>query len=171
MRYIYTILVIFSISIANSQIVGNKLELYELFAPGTSPKYDSTAAREYRFAGIEENLYPFDSLLYFDNADSVKSFVKNRRADGPNDLDKINFRDSALILVEYQGTDCHAGFIISLIDEMDIQRFLFDVKVMYGGCRAAGMRFVKWFVIPKLPEGYSITYHTYVEYERDYKDK
>lgn len=165
MRYIVLIVMLFSVSAACSH---NTWSINDL---KPSPFLDSTASYGYRFAGIEENLYPFDSLLYFDNADSVKSFVKNKRAEGPDNLDKITFNDSALILVEYQGTDCHAGFIIRLIDEMDLQRFVFDVKVMYGGCRAAGRRYVKWFVIPKLPAGYSIIYHTHVEYERDYRDK
>ena len=106
MRYILMILVLCSVSKTYSHSNGDIKDVNLRF---TQPLLDSVASLEFQLAGIEEKFWRFDSLIYFGSADSVKSFVQRNNANGPINAGNINFNDSALILVEYQGTDCHAG--------------------------------------------------------------
>jgi hypothetical protein len=124
--------------------------------------YDSVLTRvNYTSAGMEEKKYMFDSLLYFGNADSIKSFIKNKNFSGPSGLNEINFADSALLLVGYRGVDCHSGFDIKILSDEINREYKFIVNAIYGGCRSGGKHYTFWFQMPKLPEGYNITYHWY----------
>jgi hypothetical protein len=151
-------------SITYSQEGQNDSANINLFYLYSSPLvYDTAAVIKFSFAGHEERLFLTDSLLYFDNYDSLKSFLARKDSDGPWNPEKMNFYDSAFILVAYHGVDCHSAFDIKLIDDPVLQKYVFTVKVIYGGCRAGGRRFVHWIKIPKLPDGYSIGYRWYYD--------
>jgi hypothetical protein len=167
MRYIFFFLVLLSQDILFSQndSANNTLKLYRfLFHDSVKDERNSGFTEiKFEFAGAENKMFLIDSVTYFDNPDSVKSFIKHKNAGGPFSLDKFNFSDSALILVTYRGVDCHSGFDIKLLDDTELKEYRFTVKVIYGGCRAGGRRFLYWYRIPKLPEGYKISYHWYYD--------
>lgn len=112
------------------------------------------------FAGSEKNPYFVDSLHYFESIDSAEGFMKYKNLSGPveSSLDTENY---ALLLAAYRGGDCLAKFEINLFDNPETKEYIFNVKVIYGGCRAGGKSYLNWFKIPKLPEGYKLKYHRY----------
>ena len=156
MKYFYFIFLFIANGVLHSQS-DSVLNLY------LYPQPDSISFKFFRFCGAEKNPFLSDSLIYFDNADSVKNFVKRKNARGPFQFDNMNFTDTALILVAYHGVDCHSRFDINLIDDIEFREYKFTVKVIYGGCRAGGRYYIWWAKIPKLPEGYKITYHWYYD--------
>jgi hypothetical protein len=168
MRYIFFFLALLSQGILFSQndSANNTLELYR-FLLHDSVKSENIGFTEikFEFAGVENKMFLIDSITYFDNHDSVNSFIKHKNANGPFSRDNFNFSDSALILAAYHGVDCHSGFDIKLLDDTELKEYRFTVKVIYGGCRAGGRRFLNWLKIPKLPDGYKISYHWY--YDKD----
>ncbi|HRE11915.1 MAG TPA: hypothetical protein PK605_03955 [Ignavibacteria bacterium] len=112
------------------------------------------------FAGSEKNPYFVDSLHYFESIDSVESFMKFKKLNGPveGSWDSDNH---ALLLAAYRGGDCLAKFEIDLFDNTDTKEYIFTVKIIYGGCRAGGKSYLNWYRIPKLPYGYQLKYRTY----------
>lgn len=136
-----------------------------------SPDDSLISGLEYKFIFSEEKLFIFDTLIYFDNPESIKKFVKEKDITIPANLDAIDFSESVLALVAYSGVDCHSGFIISFLKDPANKRYVFDISVMYGGCRAGGKNYTKWALIPKLPADYSIYFHRHIVYERDWENK
>lgn len=126
---------------------------------------------EYKFIYTEKKLFIFDTLIYFDNPENIKRFVKEKDITLPANLDAINFTENALALVAYSGVDCHSGFIISFLKDPLNKKFVFDISIMYGGCRAGGLNFTKWALIPKLPKDFTIAAHIHVVYEKDWKQE
>src|SRR5688572_26317670 len=100
MKYIYIIIFLLAQGISYSGEDTTVINFYE--------RLDSVLSRiDYNFAGTDDKLW-IDSLTYFDNYDSVNSFVNRKNANGPFNMSNINFTDSALILVNYSGVDCHS---------------------------------------------------------------
>lgn len=124
---------------------------------------DSISYSIFSFSGSEDNPFIIDSLVYFDNKDSVKHFIKKSDANGPVNLSGINFEENGLILVPYQGTDCHSKFDFTLYRDFCVKEYVLSLKIIYGGCRAGGMKQLRWLKIPKLPEGYKTTYRIYYD--------
>lgn len=132
--------------------------------------YDSLlSGLKYSFIYTEEKQIFTDTLFYFDDPKTLKSFVKDNDISMPANLDAIDFTESALALVAYSGEDCHSGFIFSLLNDPRNKQYVFDLSVMYGGCHAYGNNYTKWALIPKLPRGYSIILYRHVIYERDWE--
>lgn len=160
-KYIAVLLIIFDIGFLYS---------HDLFKKHS--KDDSLlSGLEYKFIYSEEKLFLFDTLIYFDNTKVIKSFAKENDITIPASLDTIDFTQSALALVAYSGVDCHSGFIISFIKDPANKRYVFDISVMYGGCRAGGKNYTKWALIPKLPKDYTIILRSHVVYEKDWEQE
>lgn len=130
-----------------------------------------------KLIGFNQHIYQFDSLTFFDNSDSIKSFLERvngnpyQKSLSEPDYSAIDFSKNAVILYVYRGGDCHSKFDIKMFDDTDTREYKLVVKVIYGGCRAGGHTYLNWAMIPKPPPDYKVTYHTYMydDYHNKYK--
>ena len=96
--------------------------------------------------------------------------MKEKNIKNPANLDAVDFTENALVLLAYSGVDCHSGFIIRLVNDRKNKLYVFDISVMYGGCRAGGMNYTRWALVPRLPKDYSIMFYKHIVYEKDWEN-
>ena len=154
MQAILLILILFSFSQCFSQLD------FAVIKPDTNLIYAGNADTKFYFIK--------DDTLLFTNKEDVKRFTDSTHSLSPFRLEQIDFTKKTLLLLPVHGVDCHSTFRIYPKLDSAAKTFTVNVDVIYGGCRAGGHYYSRWYLIPRLPEEFKIDFVSRIVDERRY---
>lgn len=109
------------------------------------------------FANTKFYYITSDTFLFTNKADVTK-FTDSTKSTQPHTINKIDFSKKALLLLPYNGVDCHSRFNFYADTDTTAKTFTVHTDVIDGGCRAGGHYYTAWFLIPKLPDDYKLIF-------------
>lgn len=91
-----------------------------------------------------------DPVQYvFNSACEIRKFWDTTQSLTPVIIDEINFNDYSVVLLNYHGIDCHSRFTFDFAQNDKSRKAWVIITIYYGGCRAAGLFYSNWALIPK----------------------
>lgn len=96
-------------------------------------------------------------IILFNTPEDVRAFCDSMKVEMPENFNNRNEKTFAVI--NYHGMDYRSMFTFDLRKADDEKKVFLSVNVFYGGSRAGGNYYSRWVSMPKVPEGYEVSYN------------